>query len=172
MILHIMRFRNRNQKWSPQDVYILTQLMRDRVSPSTIAAVLGRSESALRHAIKNTLYQQLLHHMPSDIMDYYQMEDKELYQDVVNPVYYQEVSAQDTSTTTDDEETKDDEDLEDEDSDEDSDENVDADEDELCVTPHFGACEYILTSMTTFLIAGGIAMYVKILVEHWDKLMK
>jgi hypothetical protein len=146
-------------------VYILTQLMRDRVSPSTIAAVLGRSESALRHAIKNTLYQQLLHHMPSDIMDYYQMEDKELYQDVVNPVYYQEVSAQDTSTTTDDE------DLEDEDH-EDSDEHADADEDELCVTPHFGACEYILTSMTTFLIAGGIAMYMKILVEHWDKLMK
>lgn len=151
----VMKFRNRNQKWSEKDVYILTRLMKERVATPTIAAVLGRTEASLRHAVKNTLYQQLLHHMPSDIMTYYQMEDNELYQDVVNPVYYQEITSQNSTETVGD--TCDDADT----------------QDEVEHTPqHFSTCEYILTSITTVLVAGGIAVYFKLVADHWDTLMK
>lgn len=151
----VMKFRNRNQKWSQQDVYILTRLMKERVATPTIAAVLGRTEASLRHAMKNTLYQQLLHHMPSDIMTYYQMEDSELYEDVVNPVYYQEISSQEPTETVSD--TCDNTEM----------------QGEVEQAPHnFSACEYILTSITTVLVAGGIAVYFKIVSEHWDTLMK
>jgi hypothetical protein len=149
-----MKFRNRNQKWSEEDVWILTRLMRDHVPSATIAAVLGRTEASLRHAIKNTLYQQLLHHMPSDVLMYYRMENEELYEDIVNPVYYQEIVNDDSQKEIDDE-AEDTEDTEDT-------------EGENRPTLSNTSCDYIITSVMSVLIAAGLAVYYQLVKEHWN----
>lgn len=190
-----MKLRNRNQKWSEQDVWVLTRLMRERVPHATIAAILGRTEAGLRHAIKNTLYQQLLHHMPSDILTYYHMDNEELYKEVVKPVYYQELSEVSHSNNKDineeDRNVGDSKDEEDdmsepdtnnkkyeEESDYDSDEeqeNTDSNneqdttEDSIEDTSKASdACDYIITSVMTLLVGAGIAVYVQLVKEHWN----
>jgi hypothetical protein len=151
-----MKFRNRNQKWSEEDVWILTRLMRDHVPSATIAAVLGRTEASLRHAIKNTLYQQLLHHMPSDVLMYYRMENEELYEDIVNPVYYQEIVNDDSQTEVDDEAEESDEETE------------DTEGENRLVTPSNRVCDYMITSVMSVLIAAGLAVYYQLVKEHWN----
>lgn len=149
-----MKLRNRNQKWSDKDIYILSRLMREHVPHATIAAVLGRSEASLRHAIKNTLYQELLHHMPADILTYYRMQEGTLYEDVVKPVYYPKVSdVSEVASEEDDsasEWTVTDEGL-----------SVHAD------TTQHSTCDYVLTSVLTFVVASGIAVYIHILKQNW-----
>lgn len=154
-----MKFRNRNQKWSEEDVWILTRLMRDHVPHATIAAVLGRTEASLRHAIKNTLYQQLLHHMPSDVLMYYRMENEELYEDIVNPLYYQEIDHDDSHTQVGEDEN--------ENQDEDVEEDTET-EDENRPTYSNTACEYIITSVMSIFLAAGLAVYYQLVKEHWN----
>lgn len=168
----IMKLRNRNQRWSDKDVYILVRLMREQVPHKTIAAILGRSEASLRHAIKNTLYQQLLHHMPRDVMMYYNMKDNELYQDVVNPVYYQELETMDGVSEGDD---ASDESYEPDSHDDDCDSegcndmsNTDKDpHDETQESHHSETCHYIVTSIFTFLIVAGASLYVSTVKQNW-----
>lgn len=150
-----MNLRNRNQKWSKQDVYILSRLMRERVPHATIAAVLGRSDASVRHAIKNTLNEQLLHHVPSDVLTYYQMEDEEPYNDVVDPVYCKEDTASDTTDASEESHISD------------AESSVEDDTDEEPKTHNADACTYIVTSILSLLVAGGAAMYVTLLKDNW-----
>lgn len=124
--------------------------MREQVPHATIAAVLGRSEASLRHAIKNTLYQQLLHHMPADILTYYRMQEENLYDDVVNPVYYQTINDASSCDT----------------------ENTDISECDVSVqhtnNSYNNTCDYIVTSALTFLFASGAAVYFHVLLHNWN----
>lgn len=155
-----MKLRNRNQKWSDKDVYILSRLMREHVPHATIAAVLGRSEASLRHAIKNTLYQQLLHHMPADILTYYRMQEDTLYEDVVNPVYFPKNS--DASDTASDEEE---ESRSEWTTDAENEEGVSAQSQKTRI--EHSACDYIVTTILSFVVASGIAVYIHMVKQNW-----
>lgn len=165
--MHIMKFRNRNQKWSKTDVDILVRLMREHVPRPTIAAVLGRSEASLRHAIKNTLYQQLLHHMPADVLAYYNMLDNVLYTEVVNPVYYKELSASEEVSSSSEERTTEDE--SETEGDEDDGECESALEETQFVKTS-DACDYITSSILSVVLAAGVAIYVHVLNNNWATL--
>lgn len=154
-----MKLRNRNQKWSDKDIYILSRLMREHVPHATIAAVLGRSEASLRHAIKNTLYQQLLHHMPADILTYYRMQEDTLYEDIVKPVYYPKNSdASDAASEEEESRSEWTTDVENED-------DVSMQSEKTRI--EYSACDYIVKTILSFVVASGLAVYIHMVKQNW-----
>lgn len=86
-----MRFRNNHKPWSDEDIELLDRMMRDRVPISSISIVLGRSQNAIRRTFKNTVFQQLLYHLPEDIMDTYGINEDVLFHQIVHPKFYQPI---------------------------------------------------------------------------------
>lgn len=86
-----MKFRNNHKPWSDEDIEMLGRMMRDRVPISSISIVLGRSQNAVRRAFKNTVFQQLLYHLPEEIMDTYGLSEEVLFHQIVHPKFYQPI---------------------------------------------------------------------------------
>lgn len=83
-----MRFRNKNKTWSDEDLVLLGHMMRDRVPLHTMSHVLGRSENAIRRVFKHTVFQQLLYHVPEDIMSAYGFTEDFMYNGIVSSKFY------------------------------------------------------------------------------------
>jgi hypothetical protein len=80
--------RNRGKPWTEDDIWLLNKLLRDKVPLHVTCQALGRTEQSLRHALKNTVYQQLLHHTPQEIMDDFHISKDTLFNHVVPSKYY------------------------------------------------------------------------------------
>lgn len=86
--------RNRYKYWTEDDIELLHLLLRENVSMSTISKVLGRSQRAISHALKNSIFHQLIHHHPTDVHDYYKHTtiDDNSIQDLVPEKYYTDIA--------------------------------------------------------------------------------
>lgn len=62
---------NRGCRWTDGDLRALSDLVRNRTAVSEICKTLGRSESAVRHALTKVLFRGLLRHPADDLFEFY-----------------------------------------------------------------------------------------------------
>lgn len=86
----ILMMKNSYRPWSNQDIETLHLLVREGVSCETASKILGRTPKAIAHALKNSIYQQLLSHDPDDVAKYYKTENSVL-EALVPEKYYKDV---------------------------------------------------------------------------------
>lgn len=85
-------YRNRNKIWTQEDLDMLANLVTNKVPMRYVCSALGRTQRAVEHALKNTMFQQLLYHDPQEIADFYNMKMTTLQEGIVSPKYYLPVS--------------------------------------------------------------------------------
>lgn len=74
--------------WSHDDLCLLCAMVRDRMDIRAIRRALRRSEKAVMHAMKNVVYQQLLHHDAAELAEFYRIHPGSLESRVVPSKYY------------------------------------------------------------------------------------
>lgn len=97
--------KNSYLPWSDDDIDTLHTLVRSGVSVNAASRILKRTPKAIAHAMKNSLYQQLLSHHPDDVASYFNTSNQVL-ESVVPKKYYRdaEVDAEVQSETDSDDE--------------------------------------------------------------------
>jgi hypothetical protein len=102
---------NRNGlPWSTDDIELLDKLVQTDRPLKSIARELGRSETAVKHAITKLMYQQLIGHSPFDIAMRYNKPVEWVLVNIVDPKYL--VCHDDSDDDSDDDDSDDDSDDE------------------------------------------------------------
>ena len=92
--------KNSYRTWTEDDIETLHMLLREGVSCQTASKILGRTPKAISHAVKNSIYQQLLSHHPDDVAQYYNTTNDTL-ETLVPKKYYKEVDGSDSERSDD-----------------------------------------------------------------------
>lgn len=66
---------------------LLAEMVRDKLPMKYIRSALGRSESAIYHALRNTMYHHLLDYHPEDVARHYATTEDNLASGIVPPKY-------------------------------------------------------------------------------------
>ena len=80
--------RNRNKPWTTEDIEILDYMIRKHFTVNDIASALGRTHRAIECAIKNSIYQQLIHKDADSVADHYDTDVDYITDGIVHPKYY------------------------------------------------------------------------------------
>lgn len=139
--------RNRGKEWSRDELILLGQMIRDKVHMRHIRTILGRSESAILHALRNSMYFQLLDYDPSYVAERYHTTPEHLASGIV-PVKYNVPLPSTVSSC---------------------DETTDTDADASSEPRVDGLCHALLAMFCGMLI-GGMAYYARVLDCQWGAL--
>lgn len=78
----------RGKEWTQDELVLLGHMIRDKVPMRYIRTILGRSENAILHAIRNTMYYHLLDYDPEYIANRYRTTVENLSKDIVPAKYH------------------------------------------------------------------------------------
>lgn len=73
--------------WTDEDLYILQDLVRRKTPMATMRRILGRSTSALRHAIHKMFFRQLLNGTADDLLSHYNLNKESVASFLVQDKY-------------------------------------------------------------------------------------
>jgi hypothetical protein len=79
--------RNRGKEWTEDDLLLLSSLVRDKMPLRHMKTILGRTESAILHALRNTMYHHLIDHDPEEVAARYRTSVEALATGIVPTKY-------------------------------------------------------------------------------------
>jgi hypothetical protein len=137
--------RNSGRDWSEEDIQLLSCLMRDNVSMKHMRVILGRSENAIKHAVRNIMFHHLLDYYPDDVASMYNMSIDTLSNAIVPAKY--NVPAPDGTAV------------------------IAHGDDEEVARPNSSACA-ITWAVTILgaLCAGGLGVFTSVMGQEWHRL--
>ena len=79
--------RNNGNEWSRDELELLAAMKRDKVPMRYISQILGRSQSSITHAVRNTMFHHLIDHHPEHVAQGYNMTLDNLVTSIVPQKY-------------------------------------------------------------------------------------
>lgn len=144
--------RNNGKEWTEDDLLLLSKLVQDKVQMKYMKQILGRSEYAIKHAFRNTMFHHLIDHHPEVVASRYKMSTDDLATNVVPIKYSIPLPQRDDSDT--------------EYSSSDENENSRRNYNKSCI-----GSDYVIALGVFFaLCAGGFGYYATTLCREWNAL--
>lgn len=142
--------RNTGKEWTEEDLLLLSKLVQDKVQMKYMKQILGRSEYAIKHAFRNTMFHHLLDYHPEQVASRYRMTTNDLATNVV-PLKYNIPLPERVPSEVDD--------------------NNSSDDDEECDSKKCVGSDFAITLGVFFaLCTGGFVYYASTLCREWDAL--
>lgn len=140
--------RNTGKEWTEEDLLLLSKLVQDKVQMKYMKQILGRSEYAIKHAFRNTMFHHLLDYHPEQVASRYRMTTNDLATNVV-PLKYNIPLPERVQSEVDDNSS---------------------DDDDSDTQKGIGSDFAIALGVFFTLCAGGFVYYATTLCQEWDAL--